>query len=296
MTAARRPEPLPRPTRPDGEPRRVGVEIELAGLSARAAAGLLRQRRGGRIVERDPYRFEVTGTALGDVTVELDLRLAHPPPDAPPTRPRALLARAVGALASRFAQVELIFPPLPPARLAEIDELIGELIVQVPSLRVDGPHLNPEVASVAPGYLLAHLRAFNALAPVLRTEMGLPEPRRFGFTPGFPATYQALLADRDYRPDLGRLIDDYLAANPTRYRELDMLPLFMHLAPERVAPRLRLQKITPRPVFHWRMPGARPFSGVVADWNRWVAVERLAAASCDAADSAHRSYGLAATS
>ena len=291
-----RPEPLPRPLGLDGEPRRVGVELESAGPSARDATLLLRQLRGGRIVELDPYRFEVEGTALGDVRVELDLRLAHPPKGAGKTSPRALLARAMGWVASPLAQVELIFAPLPPARLPELDGLVGEMTGRVPGLRFDGPHLNPEVASVAPGYLLAHLRAFCRLAPDLRKEMGLPEPRRWGFTGAFPPAYQALLADPGYRPDLGRLIEDYLQANPTRYRELDMLPLFMHLAPKRVAPRLRLQKITPRPVFHWRMPGARPFAGVVADWNRWVAVERLAAASWDAADPAHRSYGFAATS
>ena len=55
-----------------------------------------------------------------------------------------------------------------------------------------------------------------------------------------------------------------------------MLPLLMFLAQYRVRSRLWLQKIKPRPVFHWRMPGARPFAGVVADWNRWIAVERLA--------------------
>ena len=291
-----RPEPLPRTLGLDGEPRRVGVELELAGPSARDAALLLRQLRGGRVVELDPYRFDVEGTVLGDVRVELDLRLAHPPSGSARLGARAWLARAVGRVASPFAQVELIFAPLPPARLPEIDALIGEMAALLPGMRADGPHLNPEVASVAPGYLLAQLRAFCRLAPDLRTEMGLPEPRRLGFTTAFPPAYQTLLADPGYRPDLGRLIDDYLQANPTRYRELDMLPLFMRLAPERVTPRLRLQKITPRPVFHWRMPGARPFAGVVADWNRWVAVERLAAASGDAADPSQRSYGLAATS
>ena len=31
------------------------MELELAGTSARAAAGLLRDLRGGRIIERDPF-------------------------------------------------------------------------------------------------------------------------------------------------------------------------------------------------------------------------------------------------
>ena len=271
------PLPLPLPFGPNGTPRQVGVEIEIAGLGAREAAALLRQLRGGRVIEQDPYRFQVAGTAHGDVTVELDLRLAHPPKDAGPFR--RLSARAVGLVASRFAQVEMIFPPLLPERLPEIDLLVQELIGRAPGLQVDGPHLNPEVASVDPAYLVAHLRAFSQLAPRLRADMGLRPPGRIGFVTSFPPAYQELVADPDYRPDLGRLIDDYLDANPTRYRELDMLPLFMFLAQYRVRRRLWLQKIKPRPVFHWRMPGARPFAGVVADWNRWIAVERLAS-SC----------------
>jgi hypothetical protein len=264
--------------RPDGAARLVGVEIEIAGLGARAAAMLLRELRGGRMIELDPYRFDLVGTALGDVTVELDLRLAHPPREAPAGSPRRLLASAVGLAASRLAQIELIFAPWPPERLPELDRLVGELIGRAPGLRVDGPHLNPEVASFDPDYLLAHLRAFARLAPQLRAEMGIAEPRRFGTMTGFPPAYCRLLADPEYRPDLDRLADDYLHANPTRYRELDLLPLLMFVAPDRVRGHLLLQKIKPRPVFHWRMPGARLFAGVVADWNRWVAVERLAQA------------------
>jgi hypothetical protein len=265
---------------PDGRQRRIGVEIEVAGPSARAMAASLRDLRGGCIVERDPFRFDVEGSALGDVTVELDLRLAHPPSHAT-AGPRAWLARAVGTVVSRLVQVELIFPPLPPARLPELDLLVRELRDRVPGLRVDGPHLNPEAASLAPCYLVAHLRAFVRLAPELRAAMGVPTPGRIGFMTAFPAAYQALVSDPAYRPGLDRLVDDYLDANPTRYRELDLLPLLASLRPERVRRRMWVQKIKPRPVFHWRMPGARPFAGVVTDWNRWVAVERLAAAVSD---------------
>lgn len=264
----------------DGRPRRVGVEIEIAGSSARTLAAALRDLRGGHIVELDPFRFRVEGSALGAITVELDLRLAHPPADAA-AGPRRWLARTIGVGVSRLVPVELIFEPLPPARLPELDRLMQELVGRMPGLRLDGPHLNPEVASLAPHHLVTHLRAFVRLAPELRAEMGVPAPGRIGFLTAYPSRYQALVSDPAYRPDRDRLIDDYLAANPTRYRELDLLPLLSTLAPERVRQRLWLQKIKPRPVFHWRMPAARPFAGVVADWNRWVAVERLAAALAD---------------
>jgi len=260
----------------DGRPRWVGVEIEIAGSSARTLAVALRELRGGQVVELDPFRFRVEGSALGAITVELDLRLAHPPANAA-AGPRRWLARTIGVTVSRLVPVELIFEPLPPERLPELDRLMQELLELAPGLRVDGPHFNPEVASLAPRYLTSHLRAFVRLAPGLRAEMGVPAPGRIGFVTAYPPRYQALVSDPAYGPDRNRLIDDYLDANPTRYRELDLLPLLSTLAPERVRQRLWLQKIKPRPVFHWRMPAARPFAGVVADWNRWVAVERLAA-------------------
>jgi hypothetical protein len=277
--AERPPEPLAPPLAdgPDGSPRGVGVELEVGGIGARDAADLVVRLRGGRVVERDPYRYLVVGGALGDVTVELDLRAAHPPAGGSLLGARRLAARVVGLAAGLLAPTELVFAPLPPTRLPEIDRLVGELLGLQPGLRPAGPHLNPEVASFDPAYLAGHLRAFCALAPGLRRAMGLPPARHFGFTTAYPATYAGLLADPGYRPDLATLVEDYLAANPTRYRELDMLPLFTLLSPDTVRGRLRLQKVKPRPVFHWRMPGARPYGGVVADWNRWVEVERLAA-------------------
>lgn len=267
----------PRIENADGMPRRVGVELELEGLGARETAALLQASVGGELLERSPYRLELAGSALGDVTIELDLRLAHAPEDAPAMGARRLFAGAVGLAASMVIPVELVFAPLPPARLPELDRLVATMVAAVPGLRPAGPHLNPEVASFEAGYLHAHLLAYSLLGPGLRAEMGLAPPWPIGFVTAYPAAYRQLLADPGYRPDLDRLIADYLDHNPTRYRELDMLPLFALLAPGTLEGPLGRQKVKPRPVFHWRLPGARPYGGVVADWNRWVEVERLAA-------------------
>ena len=71
----------PRPLGPDGAPRRVGVEIEFTGRGCRRTAELARDVFGGIIDERDPYRFKVCGGSLGDLTIELDMRAAHPGED-----------------------------------------------------------------------------------------------------------------------------------------------------------------------------------------------------------------------
>jgi hypothetical protein len=109
-----------------------------------------------------------------------------------------------------------------------------------------------------------------------------PDPTRemLGFADPFPPDYVRRLVAPDYRPDIARFIDDYLAANPTRNRDLDMLPLLLHLDEDRVRAALPNEKIRGRPTFHYRLPDARvsdPGWSIAPDWNRWVAVERLAA-------------------
>ena len=57
------------------------------------------------------------------------------------------------------------------------------------------------------------------------------------FIDPFPIEYRALVTSPDYAPDLDRLIGDYLDANPTRNRALDMLPMFAHLRRKEVLAR-----------------------------------------------------------
>jgi hypothetical protein len=76
------------------------------------------------------------------------------------------------------------------------------------------------------------------------------------------------------------LIDDYIALNPTRNRNLDMLPLFALLDEDRVRSKLPEEKINARPTFHYRLPDMSLKDkdwGLATEWNRWVAVEWLAA-------------------
>jgi hypothetical protein len=79
---------------------------------------------------------------------------------------------------------------------------------------------------------------------------------------------------------MAAFIDDYLAFNPTRNRDLDLLPLLHYFDETRVRAVLPNEKINGRPTFHYRLPDARlsdPGWSIAPDWNRWVCVERLAA-------------------
>jgi hypothetical protein len=287
-----RPLAPPRQTGPDGRPRRIGVELEFSGLSGPAVAMYVQQLFGGTIQEIDTFRHCVAGGKLGEVTVELDMTIAHPaqpPEEGLAGKLKQTLHEAIGTLGILIMPLEVVLPPLPPERLPEVDRLVaalrrdGAVGTRDSLLNAFGLHLNVEVAALEDAYLLAHMRPFSLLAAWLRTSVDIDLARRLGpFTRPYPDHYVRRLADPLYRPDLGRLIDDYLDANPTRDRELDMLPVFAAIDLERIRARGGDSKLKPRPAFHYRLPNSevdRPDWGVVEDWNRWVAVERLAANS-----------------
>jgi hypothetical protein len=275
---------------PRGATRRVGVEVEFTGLGARAAALALAAGLGGaEVEEEDPHAFRVRGTRLGDLAVELDLRHAHPRAHAD-TLPLRLGLRAAAWLGSAlgpFVPRELVTAPLPAARLAEVDGAVdvlrragarGRGTTWLGSL---GLHLNVDPPGLDAGTLAASLKAFLLLEPRLRREAVGDAPRwRPAFLPApFPAGYVRLVVAPGYRPDLAGLASDYLAANPTRDRALDLLPVLLHLDPARVRALLPREKIGARPALHYRLPRARvgePGWGVAPAWNGWAAVERLA--------------------
>jgi hypothetical protein len=275
-----------------GAARRVGVEVECTDLGARAAALALAAGLGGTAVEeRDPHAFRVRGTRLGDLAVELDLRHAHPRAHAD-TLPFRLGPRAAAWLGSALGPLvprELVTAPLPAARLAEVDEAVDVLRRAGAGGRGTtwsgslGLHLNVDPPGLDAGTLAAFLRAFVLLEPRLRREaVGDAPPRwwRPAFLPApFPAGYARLVLAPGYRPDLAGLAGDYLAANPTRDRGLDLLPVLLHLDPARVRARLPREKIGARPALHYRLPRARVGEagwGIVSAWDGWAAVERLA--------------------
>lgn len=286
----------PRPLRADGTPRRVGVEIEFMGPSAKAAAAALAAGLGGHLAEEDPHAFRLEGTALGDIRVELDLRAAHPQRRMPaqrdgqesvPRLPVRAAGRSLAALLGPVVPRELITGPLAFDRLPEIDRLAallhgaggrGRGAVLLGSL---GLHFNVEPPDLEAATLTGLLRAYLRSEPELRraTAAGGFLAAR-GLPPAFPPAYVARVLDPGYRPDLDGLARDYLSANPTRHRGLDLLPLLAHRDEDGVRAALPPdEKVSPRPVLHYRMPQAHvglPGWSLAPAWNRWVGVEEMA--------------------
>src|SRR4051812_18739781 len=94
--------------------RRVGVEIEFLGLSAREAANVLARHLGASADAEDPHAYRLCGTRLGDVSVETDLRRVHPQRHHQPGRPRLGMRTAalLGTMVSPVVPRELIVAPV----------------------------------------------------------------------------------------------------------------------------------------------------------------------------------------
>lgn len=269
-----------------GAVRRVGVEIEFLGISARTAAQALARAFGGTCVEEDPHAFHVPDTAIGRLGVELDLRHAHPRRTAAQRlRLTPALAAWIGTALAGVVPRELITAPLPFDELHRVDEAVRALRAAgargagTTWLGSLGLHFNIDPPDLDAGTITAVLKAF-----LLRNARLRRETAGRGLAPAFlpapyPDDYVRRVVAPDYWPDLPTLAEDYLAANPTRNRDLDLLPLFLHLFPDRVRAALPHEKIGSRAVFHYRLPQAHvsdPAWSIADAWNGWAGVEALA--------------------
>lgn len=266
--------------------RTVGVEIEFTGTSARRAATVLAEA-GGKLEEEDPHAFHIRNSPLGDLRVELDVRHVHfrrasRVAFAPP---RGWAVR-LGNLLSPIVPRELITPPVPMDRLSAVDELAdllrrsGASGCGANTFGSLGLHFNVDPPDLEPETIVSIVKAFLILEPGLRRAGHAGNPlRKVWQPPRFAAPYVRKVLDPDYWPDMDTFTRDFLGASPSRNRSLDLLPLLSHFDDVRVRARLPKEKIGRRPVFHYRLPQAclgQPDWSIAPEWNRWVAVERLA--------------------
>lgn len=300
MTAFSDLKPPPRTENFAGKPRRVGVEIEFAAVSAVRAASRVVDLYGGTSEREDAHRYHIRATRFGDFTVELDTQYAHrakgvpaPPATAPASGFQGLfdsfsesMREVYGDIGSLVIPYEIVCPPVDVNRLPELEGLIGALRDEGAQgtrdnlLHAFGVQLNPDIATRDPHWILAVLKAEILLSEWLRAIISIDMARRLlAFADPFPQAYRHLVLRDDYWPDSDRLIDDYLLHNPTRNRELDLLPLFMWLDEERVRRKITDKLVKPRPTFHYRLPDANIREtrwSLTLEWNRWCVVERLA--------------------
>jgi hypothetical protein len=281
-----------------GEVRKAGFELEYAGVSLEAAAVIVRHVFGGRHLEESPSVQRVTSTRFGTFKLEIDSSLLKDRKYEQPLRAVGLDPEKLGgasrverAVARLFAVAgvpyEIVTPPIPITDLAPLDEL-RRLLCQNDASGTRkrpwyafGMHINPEIPSDEPGQLRDYLRAFLLLYTMLKRRAKVDLARSISpYINPFPEAYARLILAPDYPADVDRLIDDYLAHNPTRNRPLDMLPVLCHLREARVMDRVEEKHLVKaRPAFHYRLPNClvdEPDWTLAREWNAWVEVERLA--------------------
>jgi len=277
----------------DGSERRVGVEIEMSGIDLEVIAQTVVDVIGGLLVKRSPYEYEVEKTPLGKFKVELDMeylteygRERLSPGMNKAGELELIASDALGALAKNIVPCELVSPPIDLSHLAKIDDLVDALQkkgakgTRESMLFAFGVHLNPELPNLESHTIHNYLKAFLCLCDWLMDNEDVALSRKLSpFIRLFSSDYIALVLDSCYRPVVTRLIDDYLEANPTRNKIMDMLPLFAHLDEPRVLAAIGSQKLRKRPTLHYRLPNSdidRKGWGIWKSWNDWWQVEALA--------------------
>jgi Putative amidoligase enzyme len=285
-----------------GSIRRAGFEFEFAGPSLEQSAAIVQQVFGGRHVVESPHAQRVEGTRYGKFSVETDSAFLKDKTYLKPLQALGVDTKnlntdaidgALFKLISTWVPYEIAAPPIPVTELQPLDELRRLLLesgaegTRASLFYAFGLHINPELPDEEPRTMLRYLRAFLLLEPWLRQRVDVNVTRRIApFINPFPPAYARLVlspgyGDNDDRDALkNRLIDDYLAHNPTRNRPLDMLPVLSLLDQDRVLSRVEEPSLVkPRPAFHYRLPNClidEPDWSLAKEWNTWVAVERLA--------------------
>jgi hypothetical protein len=281
-----------------GEPRRVGVELEMAGIRPEDIEAVVIECFGGILERRSAFVSDIRDTEFGDFRVELDSKvltnrgyltyLADLGIDIGEGETRDNIELVLSRIAGLVVPLELVAPPIPWTSLGRMDTVRSKLReagahgTQFSALYAFGMQLNVEAASLSPRYLLAMLRAFLSRYEWLQEREQVDLSRKLSsYVQPYPEDYVAHIMQADYAPDIERLIDDFLEFTPTRNRPLDMLPLFAHIDEARVmAAPVERELIKPRPAFHYRLPNClidEPNWSLSLAWNDWVEVERLAA-------------------
>ena len=278
----------------DGGLRRIGVELEFAGLELAEAARLVAATFDGAVERVSDYEHKVHTDELGAFNVELDFEYlkARGRSESPETESLVadidqIAVDAVASVARHIVPVEVVTPPIPLDRLAEVDELVAAL--RLAGVRGTGHspiyafglHLNPEMPALDAGTLLAYTQSYLCLHDWLVERESVDLSRRITpYINAFPSEYIALTLEPAYAPDAQQFTDDYLAWNADRNRALDLLPLLAHLDEDRVRRAIDDPRIKSRPALHYRLPNCEidvDDWGVRSAWRNWLVVEHYAA-------------------
>ncbi|SHG47269.1 Putative amidoligase enzyme [Fodinibius roseus] len=279
-----------------GDQRKVGLELELAGIEIEKVAEIVQSLYGGDINEEHRYHYEISDSKLGDFRIELDARILRKMAnrdifgkwgtDLEEESIRKSLEDAVDKLAKTVVPLEVVMPPIPVTELYRLEDLRERLQenkaegTHTSFVHAFGMHINIESPDLKTETLLNYLRSFLILYPWLLEVLEVDFSRRISpFVDPFSQKYVVKILEPSYNPDQEQFIRDYLEFNPTRNRPLDMMPIFARVNNKLIYPVMKGRKNDPRPTFHYRLPNSRiddPEWRFEDEWNRWLEIEKLA--------------------
>ena len=283
---------------PSGRLRRVGFEIEYAGLDIDRAAAALAERLAASVEAGNPFCLRLQGHPTGEFRLEVDARvlkqrrhldwLKQLGIDAEALDAQAALESTLRSVVSVVVPHELVTPPLPLDQL----ELVERLRATLHALHAKGTgqslfygfglHMNPELPVSDADGLRNHLRAFVLLRDWLIDGAEVDWSRRLGpHIRPWPEAWVERLMDQAYTPSRAQLAKDYVRLVGSRNHELDMLPALVELEGDALLASVEEPDLVQaRPTFHYRLPNCQidqPGWRIAEAWNQWVEVERLAA-------------------
>lgn len=284
----------PATTKSDESPRRVGVEFELQGIPVDMLARLTALTLRGDIETVSEAEYLVHVPEQGTYRVEVDYALLkqfakakHETEGTDESAFDALAVDTLSAVSSVIVPCEIVAPPLPIDKFAEPLQTLTDAIREAGGKGTGhsvfyafGLHLNVEPPNLDADTVAAFMKAFACLFDWIVWKGEVDWARRITpYIKRYPADYDLQLTDPDYWPDWDALIVDYLRANATRNRAMDMLPLFSDRNPAAVELAVDDDLVKPRPAFHYRLANCTiddPAWSIADPWDRWLQIEHLA--------------------
>lgn len=282
------------------QPRRVGIELEFAGLEGEQIVKIVHDHFNGNVDTASPFEIFIRDTEYGDFRIELDSkaikkigeessRTSNDSGDFSERQFSELqddLIDTIGSAASTLVPWEIVAPPIPLGDLHKLFPMIdklreaGALGTKHSIVYAFGVHLNPELPNLEASTIVNYLKSFMCVYDYIRETEKTDIARRITpYINHFDSSYQSLVLAPDYQPNMDQLIDDYLQHNPTRNRSLDMLPLFKEIDKQRVLAAIDDDRINARPTLHYRLPNCEiddPEWNLDQSLEGWMRVEILA--------------------
>jgi len=270
----------------NGEPRRVGFELEFTGLDLDQTVAAMESSLGGAAEVTSAAERKLHVEGLGTFNIELDWgylkRIAEKNTQ---TGDSGDWIDLLSQAASLLVPMEVVCPPIAMSRMERLNPMVdalrqaGAIGTRNSPVAAYGVHINTEAPRLDAPALFAYLRAFGLLQWWLVKDMQVDMARRISpYIDLYPQSYLERLLSGS-APTLDQLFADYLELNPTRNRALDMLPMLAHIDGERVRRAVDDPRIKARPAFHYRLPDChieRPGWSLRDAWDNWLLIERLA--------------------